>query len=212
MCATAAAATTHAGDSLASQHKHKLKPPYYDGDDSTSEDWDYKFKAYMGVQHNFTQFPSRAAASTTRLTEAELRRATATTQEAKEWIHLDHNLKYMLIVTTTAAAAIQQLGIRRSTIRITQQCTITRSTKSGSSDEQDKRTIAATSTPQCRIITNICRDTNNKYRRSTSTHNIQQTTAKSITSSFNKLQWNNSTNGHRSNQQRKVQRQRKGQT
>ncbi len=59
----------------------------------------------MGVQHNFTQVPSRAAASTTQLTEAELRRATATTQEAKKWIQLDHNLKYMLIVTTTAAAA-----------------------------------------------------------------------------------------------------------
>ncbi len=90
----AAATTTEAGESLASQHKLKLKPPPYDGDYSTFEDWHYKFKAYMGVQHNFyTQFLPRAASSTARLTEAELRGAAASQQEAEAWIQLDHNLK-----------------------------------------------------------------------------------------------------------------------
>ena len=70
----AAATTTDPGEGLASQHKLKLKPPSYDGDYSTFEDWHYKFKAYMGVQHNFySLFLPRAAQSTTRLTEAELR-------------------------------------------------------------------------------------------------------------------------------------------
>ena len=60
----------------------------------------------MGVQHNFySLFLPRAAQSTTRLTEAELRGAAATTQEQEEWVQLDHNLKYVLIITTTAAAA-----------------------------------------------------------------------------------------------------------
>ena len=108
MSSPAAAATTATdpGEGLASQHKLKLKPPSYDGDYSTFEDWHYKFKAYMGVKHNFySLFLSRAAQSTTRLTEAELRGAAATTQEQEEWVQLDHNLKYVLIITTTAAAA-----------------------------------------------------------------------------------------------------------
>jgi len=76
MSSPAAAATTATdpGEGLASQHKLKLKPPSYDGGYSTFEDWHYKFKACMGVQHNFyTLFLPRAAQSTTRLTEAELR-------------------------------------------------------------------------------------------------------------------------------------------
>ncbi len=212
----------------------------------------------MAVQHNFySQFLPRASSSTTRLTEAELRGAAGTQQEAEEWIQLDHNLKYVLIVAATAVCRqhqheigleiyrqllvrfktpigtrsigcltklvwtniwhqqvwriIQQLGIRHSTIWIRQQCTITRSSESGSSDEQNKRTIAATPTPQCSSITNICRNANNNHRVSTSIHNIQQNTAQSAISSFNKLQRRNSTNGHRSNQQRKVQGQRRGQ-
>ena len=59
----------------------------------------------MGVQHNLTLFLPRAATSTTRLTEAELRGAAATTQEQEESVQLDHSLKYVLIITTTAAAA-----------------------------------------------------------------------------------------------------------
>jgi len=102
----AAATTTDPGESPASQHKLKLKPPSYDGDYTTIEDWHYKFKAYIGVQHKFcSQFLPRAAQSPTRLAEAELRGAAASQQEVDEWLQLDHNLKYALIITTTAAAA-----------------------------------------------------------------------------------------------------------
>ena len=60
----------------------------------------------MGVQHNFySLFLPKAAQSTTRLTEAELRGAAATTQEQEEWVQLDNNLKYVLIITTVGAAA-----------------------------------------------------------------------------------------------------------
>ena len=60
----------------------------------------------MGVQHNFySQFLPRAIQSTTRLTAADLTGAAANQQEADDWIQLDHNLKYVLIITTTAAAA-----------------------------------------------------------------------------------------------------------
>ena len=216
----------------------------------------------MGVQHNFySQFLPRAIQSTTRLTAADLTGAAANQQEADEWLQLDHNLKYVLVITTTAAAAtlcrqyqheigleiyrqlhlrfktprenkkhwlpnqasrtnirqqqlrriIQQLGIRYSTVRVRQQHNITRPSQSGSSNEQNKRTIAAALTPQCRTVTNVCRDTYNNNRVPKSTHNLQQTTAESIVSSFNKLQRRSSTNGHRSNQQRKVQRKRKRQ-
>lgn len=54
---------------------------------------------------HYTQFLPRAAASTTRLAEAELKGAAATQQEAEKWIQLDHNLNHVLIVTATAAAA-----------------------------------------------------------------------------------------------------------
>jgi len=103
---TTTTTTTDPGEGLASQHKLKLKPPSYDGDDPTFEDWHHKFKACMGVQRNFYSLvlPS-AVQSTTRLTEAELRGAAATTQEQEEWVHLDHQLKYVLIMPTTAAAA-----------------------------------------------------------------------------------------------------------
>ena len=105
---TAAATTTpqDVGESLASQHRLKLKPPSYDGNYTTFDDWHYKFKAYMGVQHNFSsQFLPRAIQSTTRLTAADLTGAVANQQEADEWLQLDHNLKYVLVITTTAAAA-----------------------------------------------------------------------------------------------------------
>ena len=110
MTESAPAATTttaqDVGESLASQHRLKLKPPSYDGNYATFDDWRYKFKAYMGVQHNFySQFLPRAIQSTARLTAADLTGAAANQQEADDWIQLDHNLKYVLIITTTAAAA-----------------------------------------------------------------------------------------------------------
>ena len=198
----------------------------------------------MGVQHNFFSRFLPKAQSPTRLTEAELRGAAASQQEIDEWLQLDHNLKYVLIITTTAAAATlcrqyqheigleiyrqillrfkTPLGTRSigyqtkllepsfdtnnfeesfsnweydTTIRIRQQHKSTRSSQTGSSDEQNKRTLAATPTSQCKSITNIRWDTDNNHWIPTSTHNLQQVTTESIIS--------------RSNQQRKIHRARK---
>ena len=103
---TPAAANEEATEAIASTHRLKLKPPTYDGNYSTFEEWKYKFKAYMGLQDNmYTRLLSIAERSTTTLTDAELTTAAATPQEGERWIHLANNLKYILISTTTAAAA-----------------------------------------------------------------------------------------------------------
>ena len=68
-------------EALASTHRLKLKPPTYDGNYATFEEWKYKFSAYMGLQDNiFPQLLSRAERATTVLTDAELLGA-ATTRE-----------------------------------------------------------------------------------------------------------------------------------
>ena len=93
-------------DTLATQHKLKLKPPTYDGNYSTFEEWKYKFTAYMGIQDPFyPRMLERASTSQQHLNEADLRNAAATAEEADKWIQLDQNLKYILISITTAAAA-----------------------------------------------------------------------------------------------------------
>ena len=46
--------TTKATDpheALAGVHKYKLKPPTYNGDYGTFEEWKYKFQTDMGLQH-----------------------------------------------------------------------------------------------------------------------------------------------------------------
>ena len=50
----AAAATTTATtqDDLTSISRYKLKPPFYNGDYGTFEEWKYKFTAYMGLMDN----------------------------------------------------------------------------------------------------------------------------------------------------------------
>ena len=219
----------------------------------------------MGVQHNFfSLFLPRAAQSTTRLKEAELRGAAATTQEQEEWVQLDHNLKYALIITTTAAAATlcrqyqHEIGFEiyrqlllqfktplgtRSTGYLTKLLEPTfdannfeesfsnweyeiqqyESDNSTNLPDQVKVAVLMNRTrgpllqrlhpmQECRSITNIRGDTDNNHWIPKSTHNLQQATTESIISSFNKLQWRSRTNGHRSNQQRKIQRQRKRKT
>ena len=47
----------------------------------------------------------RAATTTQRLTEADLRGAAQTLEEADRWVQLDNNLKYILVNVTTGAAA-----------------------------------------------------------------------------------------------------------
>ena len=54
----------------------------------------------------FAQFLPRAAASPARPIEAELRGAAASQQKGDEWLQLDHNLGYVLLITTTAATTL----------------------------------------------------------------------------------------------------------
>ena len=91
---------------LAATHKLKLKPPTYDGNYATYEEWKYKFTAYMGLQDPFYPRMFRLAeAATQQVTEAHLRQAATTLEEAEAWVQLDQNLKYVLINVTTGAAA-----------------------------------------------------------------------------------------------------------
>ena len=93
-------------EALAATHRLKLRPPTYDGNYSTFEEWKYKFTAYMGLMDSF--YPNmlrRAATTTQRLTEADLRGAAQTVEEADRWVQLDNNLKYILVNVTTGAAA-----------------------------------------------------------------------------------------------------------
>ena len=72
----------------------------------TTQEWKYKFKAYMGIQDSiYPDLLSRAERATTVLTDAELTAAAGTPDEAERWIQLANNLKYTLISTTSAAAA-----------------------------------------------------------------------------------------------------------
>ena len=92
---------------MASQHKIKVRPPTYNGSYTTFEEWKYKFKAYMGVQHEvYPRFLEMAEQSgATYLTQQLIREAASTLEEAEEWVQLDNNLKYILVIITEAAAA-----------------------------------------------------------------------------------------------------------
>ena len=60
----------------------------------------------MGLMDPF--YPNmlrRASTTTQRLTEADLRGAAQTLEEADRWVQLDNNLKYILVNVTTGAAA-----------------------------------------------------------------------------------------------------------
>ena len=100
---TAEAESTEA---LATVHKLKLKPPTYDGDYATFEEWKYKFTAYMGIQDpTYPLLMDRAENATTVLAESDIRTAAGSTQEAESWIQLPTNLKYILITITSGSAA-----------------------------------------------------------------------------------------------------------
>ena len=100
------AANEEATEAPASTHSLKLKPPTYDGNYATFEEWKYKFKAYMGIQDIiYPDLLSRAERAAKVLTNAELIAAAGTPEEAERWIQLANNLKYIQISTTSAAAA-----------------------------------------------------------------------------------------------------------
>ena len=81
---------------LAATHKLKLKlqPTVYDGNYATYEEWRYKFTACMGLQDPFYPRMFRLAeAAVQQVTEAHLRQAAATLEEADAWVQLDQSLK-----------------------------------------------------------------------------------------------------------------------
>ena len=93
-------------DALATVHKLKLRPPTYDGNYSTFDEWKYKFTAYMGIQDPiYPTLMEKAEQATATLSESDLSAAANTTQEGEHWIQLASNLKYILITITTASAA-----------------------------------------------------------------------------------------------------------
>ena len=105
----AQASTAHGGDiadGITQTHKLKLRPPTFDGNYNTFEEWTYKFAAYMGLHDPFYPRMFRLAEqSQQQVTAQHLRAAASTLEEAELWIQLDNNLKYVLINITTGSAA-----------------------------------------------------------------------------------------------------------
>ena len=67
-----AAMTTDPHEALAGVHKYKLKPPTYNGDYGTFEEWKYKFQAYMGLQHgDHERLMRQSERATTRITDTD---------------------------------------------------------------------------------------------------------------------------------------------
>ena len=65
---------------LATAHRLKLRPPTFDGNYATFEEWKYKITAYMGLMDAiYPQLLDRS----TRLTDTELMAAAPTQQEGE---------------------------------------------------------------------------------------------------------------------------------
>ena len=104
--AAAASADPDGTDALATVHKLKLRPPTYDGNYATFDEWKYKFAAYMGIQDPICPtLMERAEQATTAIAESQLTAGANSTQEGEHWIQLAAHLKYVLVTITSAAAA-----------------------------------------------------------------------------------------------------------
>ena len=89
--------TTKPQDALAGVHKYKLRPPTYNGDYGTFEEWKYKYRAYMGLQHGeHDKLMRQTETATTRITETDLETAAQTQEEATLWKQLSQEMKYLL--------------------------------------------------------------------------------------------------------------------
>ena len=85
--AAAATAETESTDAIATIHKLKLRPPTYNGNYSTFDEWKYRFTAYMGTQDpTYPTLMEKAEKATTVLVDAEIRAAAGTTQEAESCV------------------------------------------------------------------------------------------------------------------------------
>ena len=57
---------------MATMNRYILKPPFFNGDYGTFEEWKYKFTAYMGLQDNdYTDLLQAAEQATAELTELQ---------------------------------------------------------------------------------------------------------------------------------------------
>ena len=108
MAADAAAAALAAPqqEDLHNISRYKLKPPTYNGDYGTFEEWKYKFTAYMGLFDNdYPQLLEAAATAQNELTDALLRGAADTIEQDEKQVQLATDLKFLLISITTSSAA-----------------------------------------------------------------------------------------------------------
>ena len=104
----AAAATTTATtqDDLTSISRYKLKPPFYNGDYGTFEEWKYKFTAYMGLMDNeYTRLLQVSETATAELTDRQLRTAADTIEDGEKHVQMAADIRYILINITTNSAA-----------------------------------------------------------------------------------------------------------
>ena len=91
---------------MANMNRYKLKPPFFNGDYGAFEEWKYKFTAYMGLQDNdYADLLQAAEQATAELTELQLRAAASTIEDGERHVRLSTDLRYILINTTTGAAA-----------------------------------------------------------------------------------------------------------
>ena len=91
---------------MANMNRYKLKPPFFNANYGTFEEWKYKFTAYMGLQDNdYRELLQAAERGTAELTEVQLRAAASTIEDGERHVRLSTDLRYILINTTTRAAA-----------------------------------------------------------------------------------------------------------
>ena len=91
---------------MANMNRYELKPPFFNGDYGTFEEWKYTFTAYMGLQDNdYTDLLQATEQATAELTELQLRTAASTIEDDERHVRLSTDLRYILINTTSGAAA-----------------------------------------------------------------------------------------------------------
>ena len=74
---------------IVNMNRYKLKPPFFNGDYGTFEEWKYKFTAYMGLQDNdYTELLQAAERGTAELTEVQLRAAASTIEDGERHVRL----------------------------------------------------------------------------------------------------------------------------
>ena len=99
-------ATEPEAQALSQIHRYKLKPPFYNGDQSAFEEWKYRFTAYMGLMdQEYNHLLQQAEEATGEMHDVDLVSAATSREQGDKWIQLATDLKYLLINITTGAAA-----------------------------------------------------------------------------------------------------------